>query len=79
MNTEFKYWRDLVDDIYFEKLEMIHKGKDVHNAIEKAYLDLLAQPERMARTTASDFKRLVNAWLSNERLHKEEKPRAKLL
>lgn len=46
---------------------MIHRGKDIDKIIELAYGDLISQDERLERATASDFKRLVNSWLSNRK------------
>ncbi len=34
-------------------------------------MDLISQPERMETATASDFKRLVNSWLSKTKAEKK--------
>lgn len=71
-----EYWRSQLDEIWLEQMQMIHKGKDMEEIIGYAYADLISQPERMERANASDFKRLVNSWLSNKR---PMKPKTKLL
>lgn len=62
-----------IDDRYREALEMIHKGKDIDQAIREAYLYLLAEDGRLEVTSSSDVKRLVNTWLSKQRITKDTK------
>ena len=64
------YWKSQLDEIWLEQMKMIHRGKDLDKIIEHAYGDLISQDERLERATASDFKRLVNSWLSNRNADK---------
>ena len=70
------YWKSLLDEIWLEQITMIHKGKDIEAIIGFAFMNLLSQPERLERSDASDFKRLVNSWLSKT---KAEKKNVKLI
>jgi len=65
MNIE--YWKSQLGEIWLEQMQMIHKGKNIEEIIGYAYADLISQPERLERADASDFKRIVNSWLSNKR------------
>jgi len=69
------YWKSQLDEIWLSNVRYIHKGKDVDKIIEYAFLDLLSQPDRLERADGSDFKRLVNNWLSNSRPDKPNQPR----
>ncbi len=64
------YWKSQLDAIWIEQMKMIHRGKDLDTIIEHAYGDLISQ-ERVETATASDFKRLVNSWLSNRKGEKK--------
>jgi hypothetical protein len=66
-NTTLDYWKSQLDEIWLDAIKSIHRNKDIDQVIEYAYLDLLSQPERLNTATASDFKRLVNSWLSNRK------------
>ncbi len=52
---------------------MVHKGKDIDQAIKEAFLFLMADEHRMAGTDSADFKRLVNTWLSKQRPERKAK------
>jgi len=65
------YWKSLLDEIWLEQITMIHKGKNIEEIIGFAYMDLISQPERMETANASDFKRLVNSWLSKTKAEKK--------
>lgn len=62
-----EYWKSQLDEIWLEQMKMIHKGKNMDEIIGYAFADLISQPERLERANASDFKRLVNGWLSNRK------------
>lgn len=62
-----EYWKKQLDEIWLSNIRYVHKGKDIDKIIEYAFLDLISQDERLERATASDFKRLVNSWLSNRK------------
>ncbi len=69
------YWKSQCGEIWLEQMAMIHRGKDINKAIEESYGYLICDPDRLAVTDASDFKRLVNGWLSNKRPDKPNQPR----
>lgn len=63
------YWKLQLDEIWLEQMKLVHRNKDIDRIIEMAYGDLISQ-ERVETATASDFKRLVNSWLSNRKAEK---------
>ncbi len=66
LNTNTLYsFRKLFDEIYINQLKSLHNGKDIEEAIKQAYGHLIADPERLAKMSASDCKRFLNSWLSN--------------
>lgn len=64
------YWQSVIDPIYYDVLKMIHPGKDIEQGIKEAYGHLMADETRLMTTEPSDFKRLVNGWLTNKRFPK---------
>lgn len=64
----FELLRSWINESYRETLEMIHPGKDIDQAIKEAYGHLASDERRLQTATASDFKRLVNSWLSTQRI-----------
>jgi hypothetical protein len=73
---ELQYWKSKLDDIWLERVSMIHKGKDLDLAIEYSFIHLLSDETRLLNSDTSDFKRLVNSFLINQ---KPQKLRKKLL
>ncbi len=67
-NIEF--WKQKLDDLWLEKVTIIHKGKDIDQAIEQSFIHLISDEIRLNNSDASDFKRLVNTWLCNSK-HKK--------
>lgn len=70
----------LFDDLWKETISMmpVHKGKNLNECIQKAYLHLQAGG-RLARGTTQDFKQCVQSFLNNERPsngHQFKKPKA---
>jgi len=63
---KLEYWKSQLDEIWLEAIKSIHRNKNIDQIIEFAFLDLISQ-ERVKTATASDFKRLVNSWLSNRK------------
>lgn len=68
-----EYWQSQLGEQFTEALKINHKGKDIPAAISEAFMYLLADEQRILNSDASDFKRLVNAWLSNKRPTKQPK------
>lgn len=63
----FDYWKSQLDEIWLERISMVHRGKDIDRGILEAFGDLISQPERLEQSSANDFKKLVNSWLANQR------------
>lgn len=61
------------DEMFVENLKMTHKGKDFMQAAKEAYAHLAADPIRLHSAEASDCKRLLNTWLSNQKINKNGK------
>jgi hypothetical protein len=68
-----------IDSMYFETLQMTHKGKDVSQAIKEAYNHVASDSLRLHNLDGAGAKRLVNTWLTNSRLNGHQKERKKLL
>jgi hypothetical protein len=56
----------LFDPLWFETMQMVHRGKDIPQAIREAYAHLAAG-NRLYVGTVGDFKRCAQAFLSNMR------------
>lgn len=67
MTFEEFYTSLTADERWFETMTMIHKGKNIDQAIKESYGHLIANEDRLKSTTVSDFKRLVNTWLCGKR------------
>lgn len=63
----FDYWKSQIDEIWLDKMKMVHRGKNIDQGILEAYGHLISDPVRLANADGSDFKRLVNSWLANQR------------
>ncbi len=61
----------LKDTMWIETMKYIHKGKDIEQGIKEAYGHLIADEDRHKNSTMSDFKKLVNTWLTNKRFPRE--------
>lgn len=61
------YWKSQLDELWLENMRMIHKGKNIDEAIEQSFGYLISDELRLHNSDTSDFKRLVNGWLSNKR------------
>lgn len=56
------------DEIYVDRLKMAHPGKDIQQAAKEAYAHLAADSQRLYNADGSDCKRLLNTWLSNQKV-----------
>jgi hypothetical protein len=68
--TSLTYWQSQLDEIFLEQMAMVHRGKNIEEAIREAYGHLICDPDRLQNADQADFKRLVNGWLSNKRFPK---------
>jgi hypothetical protein len=66
-NKKEFFFEVLKDELWIESLQVTHKGKNIEQAVNEAYQHLLSTPTRYANSDQSDFKRLVNSWLSNRK------------
>lgn len=71
MTFEDFYKELTADTLWLSTLEYVHKGKDVHQGIKEALLHLMADGDRFRNSDMADKKRLVNGWLSNKRVPRE--------
>lgn len=71
MKNQLDFWKNQLDEIWLCNMRMIHKGKDINEAIEQSFGYLISDDLRLHNTEISDFKRLVNGWLSNTRPQKK--------
>lgn len=55
------------DSQWVETMQMIHRGKDLDQAIRESYGHLIADEDRLKNSELSDFKKLVNTWLCGKR------------
>lgn len=55
------------DEQWCETMAMIHRGKDLEQAIKESYGHLIADEERHKAAGLKEFKTLVNTWLSGKR------------
>lgn len=69
---DLQYWKGQLDDIWLERVTMVHKGKNVNIAIEQAFIHLISDEVRMNNSDTSDFKRLVNSFLINQKPQKKQ-------
>ena len=65
------YWKDQLDDQWLETMSMIHRGKSIETAVQEAFGYLICDEIRLQNSDISDFKRLVNGWLSKMRPEKK--------
>lgn len=59
-------FESLFDSIWLEQIQMVHRGKDIPQAIREAYMHLQTE-KRLGRGEISDFKKCIQSFLSNKR------------
>lgn len=64
---KIEYWRDQLDERWLETMSMLHKGKSIDTAVNESFGYLISDEKRLENSDISDFKKLVNGWLSNKR------------
>lgn len=69
MTTFESFYKALTADSpqWMETMQMVHRGKNIDQAIKESYAHLIADEDRLKNSDVSDFKRLVNSWLSNRK------------
>lgn len=58
------------DEQWIGTMKMIHRGKNIEQAIAESYGHLIADEDRLKNSELSDFKKLVNTWLCGKRPEK---------
>lgn len=67
--SSLDYWTSQLDNIWLEQMSMIHKGKNIDEAIAQSFGHLISDEIRLQNTDIGGFKRLVNTWLSNSKIN----------
>lgn len=57
-----------IDELFFEQMQFAHKGKNIEQAIKESYSHLAADKMRLRNAESSDCKKLLNTWLSNQKV-----------
>lgn len=57
----------IADERWLETMKMIHRGKNIEQAIAESYGHLIADEERHRSAGLKEFKTLVNTWLCGKR------------
>ncbi len=66
------WFESQIDEIYLERMKMNHRGKDIRRAIIDSFAYLSADEERLKNTDASDCKKLLNTWLTNQKTTRKD-------
>lgn len=66
------WFESQIDEIYLERMKMNHKGKDIRRAIIDSFAYLSADDERLKNADASDCKKLLNTWLTNQKITRKD-------
>lgn len=69
---DLQYWKGLLDELWLDRVSMVHKNKDINLAIEQAFIHLISDELRLKNSDSSDFKRLVNSFLINQKPQKKQ-------
>lgn len=75
--TSLDYWKSNLDEIWLEQMSMIHRGKNIDEAIAQAFGHLISDEIRLKNTDIGGFKRLVNTWLSNSKIQRNGTTKSK--
>lgn len=64
-----EYWQQLLESesYWIECMKMIHKGKDIDEAIKQSFGYLISDPIRLQNSDISDFKKFVSSWAGKMR------------
>lgn len=66
------WFKNQIDDIYYENLKMTHPGKDIDQAIKEAYNHVASDSLRLQNLDGAGAKRLLNTWLTNSKTVKKQ-------
>lgn len=66
---DLNWYQSQFDEIYLNNLRVIHKNKNIEEAIGQSWLHLEADEVRLSMAERSDCKRLLNTWLSNTKVN----------
>ncbi len=64
-----EYWVNLLNNesYWLECMKMIHKDKNINEAIEQSFGYLISDPVRLENSDISDFKKFVSSWAGKMR------------
>lgn len=70
-----EYWELKLkkEDYWLECMILVHKGKDINEAIKLTFLHLLADETRLLNSDISDFKKTVSNFAGNMRANENRK------
>lgn len=69
----FAWYKSQFDEAFLSEISMIHRGKDVEAAILQSWAHMGADKRRLAASEASDCKKLLNTWLTNQKINQTKK------
>lgn len=70
-NKNIEWFREQFDELFIEKMKMLHKDKDIDRGIEEAFIYLSSDENRLRVSEGTECKRLLNTWLSNMKKKKK--------
>jgi len=70
---DLNWYQSQFDEMFLEVIRMTHKTKDIPQAINESYIHLASDEVRLSMANKADCKRLLNTWLSNQRVNGKDK------
>lgn len=73
IEKNLEWFVNCLDEMFVEQMKMTHRGKDLQQAAKEAFNHMAADKHRLRNADEADVKRLVNTWLSNQKIQKNGK------
>lgn len=70
---DFNWYMSQFTEAFLVEIKYTHKGKDIELALKESFIHISADPARLAKMDSSDCRRLLNTWLSNTKLKKDDR------
>lgn len=70
---DFSWFVSCLDEVFIDNMKAIHKGKNIEQSTKEAFAHMAADANRIRAADQADVKRLVNTWLSNQKVQKNGK------
>jgi len=64
----FEWFLKQFDEMFVDTLKMTHRGKDFMQAAKESFAHLAADPVRLKMAESQDCKKLLNTWLTNQKI-----------